>query len=162
MIAAGAFLGWIGYYYVETNTSNQRKIKELTKENLTLTSTNATLTRDFSNAKLGVVRAKANEVKSDMLRKEAADAFIRALPKGWTVVGREELPNKEFVHRRYKLSYRSVNIKMWPEINSFFQQIQKTPGLAVDMFDIQTMGDNRNRNFIRIIIGISIYVNNEK
>jgi hypothetical protein len=161
MIASAGLLGWLGYYYSASSESNDRKMKELTQDKTKLAAENSKLSVSFSNAKLNVVRAKTNEIKEAMPKKEAVEAFIRGMPKGWAVVSKEELPNKEFTHRRYKLSHRSINVKMWPEIKAFFMRVQKTPGLAVDMFDIQTVGDNRNRNFVRIIVGISIYVNNE-
>jgi hypothetical protein len=146
------------YYYIGARKANRQRKAQLITLNQNLTRMVNDLTPNYSNSKAQVARDNANKIKSNMMNGTEADLFVSSLRPTWTLQSRSEESNAEYIHRRYQIARGIVPVVAWFEINALLERLGKTPSLAVNSVDIQTVGDSRKREFHRVTISFSIYI----
>lgn len=147
-----------GYYYYTTSSSSLRRHQTLESTNRTLTAANAALSGDFSDQRAEKVRKDAEAVRSHMLSSSEADNFIASLRPIWSVVTRTEEDSGDFLRRRIQIVRGSAPVSAWPEVQSVVNRIAGVQAMALGNVDIQTVGDNRKREFSRITLTLFIYI----
>lgn len=150
----------LGYYYYDTSNRNQAAKKRLAASIRTHQSAVASLTQAFSEQKAGEARERAARLRESMQPGEAVDRFIASLRPVWSVVSKSDSPNEEYISRRYQIARGSVPVSAWPEILDLADRLRKMSSLALTQVDIQTVGDNNKREFSRIALSFTIYIQN--
>lgn len=159
-LAVLLFLGCLGlgYYYYDTSDSNQSTKRRLSGTIRTAQANIASLSPSFSDAKATETRDRAAKLKESMRSGEEIDSFVAGLRPTWTVVSKTETPNEEYIVRRYQIVRGSVAISAWDEVLDLSNRLKTINSLAFTQIDVQTVGDNKKREFSRIALSFTVYI----
>jgi hypothetical protein len=157
-IVAALFTVGMAYYYFNTSKANTRKKAQFAASNRTMKTAVDGLAPNFSDKKAQATRDDANKIKAGMMNGTEADMLVSSLRPTWTLLSRSEESNAEYIHRRYQIARGTAPVSVWPEIQALLDRLGKTPSLAVNGIDMQTVGDSRKREFSRVTIAFSIYI----
>lgn len=154
------FLGCLGlgYYFYTTDVDNTARKEQLTASNAATTRVVGTLRTSYSDQKTKKTREDADAIQKSMMEDAEADAFIASLRPIWALTLRTETANDEYIHRRYQISRGSAPVSTWDEVRALLERLNGMSVLSVDNIEIQTVGDNRKREFSRITINLSVYI----
>ena len=152
----------LGYYYYDTTNSNERTKRRLSGSIQTRQSTIASMSPSFSEQKAAQTRARAAEIKESMRSGEEIDGFIASLRPTWTVASRSESANDEYISRNYQIVRGTVAVSAWDDILDLLNRIKGINSLALTQLDIQTVGDNNKREFSRVALSFTIYIQKPK
>ncbi len=134
------------------------------KRNASLARTNDATRRanaeldNYNDDAVSETRARADLFRATLLNDAKVEVFKKEQQIFWQITQMSSEKNLEYKKVRFELTRIGASMSDWPHIIESIQRLQTSPGMTVRQIEILTAGDDNQRTFDRITLGITLFV----
>jgi hypothetical protein len=149
LVAVSFFMTYRRAYAIERGIRLRNENDDLGRRNHALSG--------FGRDALLEARAQADLFRATLLSKDQVSRFVSEQQRTWQVSEIAKESNPEYHKIRYELVRKGASMSEWAGILETVRLLQNTPGMTVRKIDISTTGDEHQRSFERVAIGVTLF-----